>query len=187
MDLFTIIVIGIVLSIDSFAVSAVDGFSFQHLDKKFGLKIAFTFVFFQTLMPFLGWLIGSGIEEQIKSLDHWLAFFLLAFLGVKMIIEGIVKKTDIKIQSVISGYQIALQGIATSIDAFVVGISLAFLDISIIKVLVIIALSTLIFSYSGWYVGKHMGMKYRRSAYPLGGIVLILIGIKILIEHLSWA
>lgn len=186
MDLFTIIIIAIGLSMDSFAVSIVNGFTIQKINKLLALKIAIVFTFFQTLMPFLGWLIGCGIEQQIKLFDHWLAFILLAFLGIKMIIDGLNNKTTVKSNLGYSKFRIAVQGFATSIDAFVIGISFAVLNTSLPKVLIVIALSTFVFVITGLFVGRKVGIKYKKTAYICGGAILFFIGLKILLEHLFW-
>ncbi len=183
-SLLSIVIIAIGLSMDSFAVSLSNGMSIAKLSIQKMLLIAFSLAFFQAFMPFLGWLSGIGIEEYIKEIDHWIAFILLFFIGGKMIYEGIFnkdqqsKKTTFKIKVLI------LQSIATSIDAFAVGISFAFLDVDISEPIVIIGLVTFIFSITGLILGKKMGQKLGHKAEIFGGLVLLGIGTKILIEHL---
>ena len=134
-------------------------------------------------MPLLGWYSGIGIEKYIKEIDHWVAFILLGIIGIKMLYEGFSQSEDSKV-SELSSITLLAQSISTSIDAFVVGISFALLGWSIIKPIIIIGITTLIFSLIGLYVGKILGKKAGKSATIIGGLVLIGIGAKILIEHL---
>ncbi len=186
MDLLSIILIAIGLSMDSFAVSIVNGLMMPKLRFVRALGIALVFAVFHILMPWLGWFAGSVIEAQIKSIDHWLAFFLLTFIGLKMIYDSFKVKDEIielkalKIKTMIS------QSIATSIDALVVGISFAFLEINIYKSVMIIGIITFLFSMLGLKLGKILGYRIRSGMEIFGGILLILIGIKTLIQHLFW-
>ncbi len=187
MDFITIIVIAIGLSADSFAVSAVNGFSKHHLRFKDNLLIALSFAFFQALMPFLGWLIGNTFADEIKAADHWIAFILLTFIGLKMIYESIRKDKDKHSSETLSFLTIIAQSLATSIDALIVGISFAFIKVNIFETITIIGIVTLLFSFSGFCTGKKYGKKISKHAEVIGGIILILLGIKILIEHLYFS
>ncbi|TLX76220.1 manganese efflux pump [Labilibacter sediminis] len=183
METISVILIAIGLSMDSFAVSVCNGLTITKLNMKKVLAISFSLAIFQGVMPLLGWMAGIGIEKYIKEIDHWIAFLLLAIIGIKMIYEGLqkneeVKNCDLKIVTLIG------QSIATSIDAFAVGISFALLDISIIVPVCIIGLVTFIFALVGLHIGKYFGRHVGNKAEIFGGIVLIGIGIKILIEHL---
>lgn len=183
MDIITLIFIAIGLSMDSFAVSITNGLTLRNLNLKNILIISITMAIFQTLMPLFGWFAGIGIEEYIKEFDHWIAFLLLSFIGIKMIYEGL-KKTDVKKDTELKTLTLLGQSFATSIDAFAVGISFALLNLSIIKSILIIGLITFIFSITGLQLGKYFGKRIGESFEILGGIVLICIGLKILIEHL---
>ena len=183
MDTISIIIIAVGLSMDSFAVSVTNGLTISDLNIKKVLTISFSLAIFQGMMPLLGWYSGIGIEKYIKEIDHWVAFILLGIIGIKMLYEGFSQSEDSKV-SELSSITLLAQSISTSIDAFVVGISFALLGWSIIKPIIIIGITTLIFSLIGLYVGKILDKKAGKSATIIGGLVLIGIGAKILIEHL---
>jgi len=183
MDIISIILIAIGLSMDSFAVSVTNGLTIRDLNVKRIITISFSLAIFQALMPLIGWFAGIGIEKYIKEFDHWIAFLLLSFIGVKMIYEGL-KKKDIEKDTELKILVLIGQSFATSIDAFAVGISFAFLNLSIITPVLIIGLITFIVSIIGLQLGKYFGKRIRKSAEIIGGIVLLGIGFKILIEHL---
>ena len=183
MDIISIILIAIGLSMDSFAVSVSNGLTITNLNVKRILTISFSLAIFQALMPLIGWFAGIGVEKYIKEFDHWIAFFLLSFIGVKMIYEGLqkndeAKDAELKILTLIG------QSIATSIDAFAIGISFAILNLSIVTPVLIIGLITFIVSIIGIQIGKYFGKRIGKSVEIFGGIVLFGIGLKILIEHL---
>jgi len=183
MDFFSIILIAVGLSMDSFAVSVANGFTIRELNVKRVFLISFSFASFQAIMPLIGWLAGLGIERHIKELDGWIAFLLLSYIGLKMIWEGI-QKNSIKKESELKILTIIGESFATSIDAFAVGISFACLNISIISPVLIIGIITFAFSLTGLHLGKYFGKRLGKTAEIIGGIVLIGIGVKILIEHL---
>ena len=183
MDTLSIILIAIGLSMDSFAVSVTNGLTIRDLNVKRVLLISFSLAIFQAVMPLIGWFAGIGIEQYITEFDHWIAFVLLSFIGIKMIYEGL-QKNDKEKDSELKILTLIGQSFATSIDAFAVGISFAFLNISIITPVFIIGFVTFIFSLIGLYLGKYFGKKIGKSVEVFGGIVLLGIGFKILIEHL---
>ncbi len=183
MDIITLIIIAIGLSMDSFAVSVVNGFYINELTLKKVVLIAASFALFQTLMPVLGWAAGGTIEGYIRNTDHWIAFSLLLFLGIRMIYDGDGEENssalgNIKLSTILT------QSFATSIDALAVGLSLAVLNVQILRPVLMIGLTTFLFSIAGLYVGKRSGKRFQRSSEIVGGIILILIGAKILVEHL---
>lgn len=182
MDTLSIVFIAIGLSMDSFAVSIANGITIRDLNGKRILLISFSLAFFQAFMPLIGWFAGTGIEEHIKEIDHWIAFGLLFLIGSKMVYEGL-KSNGISEVSELKGITLIGQSLATSIDAFAVGISFALLDISIITPVVIIGATTFAFSLAGLQLGKFFGKKLGKSVEIIGGLVLIGIGIKILLEH----
>lgn len=171
------------LSMDSFAVSVTSGM----IIKKFKLhnvtKISVFFAFFQGLMPLIGWFAGIGVHKYIESFDHWLAFVLLLFLGCKMLFEGLKKEEEKKDFNPLDNLVLSGLSIATSIDALIIGINFALLGTEIIRPVVIIALTTFLFSFIGVWSGIKFGNRYNFRAEIIGGIVLIGIGLKILMEH----
>ncbi len=185
MDLVSIIVIAIGLSMDSLAVSIVNGLMMPKLKFFNAVYIALFLAFFQAAMPVLGYLGGSLIENEIKSIDHWLAFVLLGFIGGKMIYEGMQTSDSIKINDEfkLSFSKLISQSIATSIDALAVGISFAFLEIEIFSAAFVIGVVTFLFSMIGLRMGKSIGIKIGGRMEIIGGLFLIGIGLKILIEH----
>ena len=183
-QLITFILIGIGLSFDSFAVSVSCGLMKREIRFKEAVFIASFLAFFQAAFPVIGWLVGSTLKDLISSVDHWIAFGLLVFIGVKMIIEGI-KKDGVLTNfnpfklSVLIGLSVA-----TSIDALVVGLSFGFLDLPILFPIIIIGIVTFIASMLGMLFGKNIPTERSRQSLVLGGIILISIGIKVLVEHL---
>ena len=184
MDLFSIIVIAIGLSMDTFAVSIVNGLTMPQLKFLRAMSIALVMALFQAVMPLIGWYAGCVVQEEIKSIDHWVAFGLLAFIGLKMIRERGASIQDKEHNSQLKWSVLVYQSIATSIDALAVGISFALLDINIISSVIIIGIATFLFAMIGLKLGKSVGGKIRSNIELIGGLILILIGIKILIEHL---
>ncbi len=183
MDIITLIIIAIGLSMDSFAVSVVNGFYIKELTLKKVVLIAASFTIFQTLMPVLGWLAGGTIESYIRNTDHWIAFGLLLYLGIRMIYDSDGKGNSSALRNIKLSI-ILTQSFATSIDALAVGLSFAVLNVQILRPVLIIGLTTFLFSVAGLYAGKRSGKKFQRSSEIVGGIILILIGTKILVEHL---
>lgn len=144
--------------------------------------------FFQGFMPVLGFVLGENFSEYIESFDHWIAFTLLVFLGGKMLIEAIKGDRDELDQcrrDILCTKTLLVMGIATSIDALAIGISFAFLKVNIVYASIIIGVITFFTSTIGVYIGKKFGDKYKKKAEIAGGIILIGIGLKILLEHLS--
>ena len=183
MDIFSILFIAIGLSMDTFAVSISNGLSIRNLTFTKALPIAFSFAFFQGLLPLLGWLLGIGIEKYIVEFDHWIAFLLLSFIGVKMIFESLTisdekAKTDLNFLTIVG------QSVATSIDALIVGVGFALLNYSILTPVFIIGAVTFFFAMIGLRLGKFFGVTFGRTVEIIGGIILIGIGLKILVEHL---
>jgi len=184
MNYLTIIIIAIGLSFDTFAVSISSGLLKKDIMFLSALKIAFSLAFFQSVMPLLGWLAGTGIKDSIKSFDHWVAFSLLAIIGLKMIYESLRPEKHKNGTDPLNYYYILGISIATSLDALFVGFSFAFLDFPIYASMLIIGGITFLISMSGILFGKKTGNKYGKKMEILGGLILIVIGAKILIEHL---
>ena len=182
MDLFTIL-IAISLAMDSFSVAITRGLA--NTQKKIvgeALKVGLLFGFSQAIMPLIGWLAGVSIIEFISAFDHWITFGLLTLIGLRMIYEAIKTESN-KIVSSPSLSILFMLSIATSIDALAVGLSYSFLGVSIVMPAVIIGVVTFSLSFSGVYIGKRFGAIFKKIGV-LGGLILIVIGIKILTEHM---
>ncbi len=184
----TVFLTGIGLSMDAFAVAICKGLKMQKLNYREMSVIALFFGGFQALMPFLGWLLGFNFKNYIESFDHWIAFILLAFIGGKMIFEAF-KKDDDNLSGQFSIKELLLMAVATSIDAMAAGIAFAFDGIEtlaqILISVLIIGATTLILSAIGVVIGHKFGEVYKSKAELAGGVILILIGFKILFEHLG--
>lgn len=171
------------LSMDAFAVSVTKGITLKKINLNVSTKIAFFFGLFQGVMPLIGWVIGIRFESYIKSVDHWIAFFLLSFIGLKMIFEAKEEDNDDERSINLSNKELFILSIATSIDALAVGISFAFLNINMLPVSLSIGIVTFIVCFIGVFIGKSIGPIFKNYAQIIGGIILILIGINILNEH----
>ena len=180
----TFLLIGIGLSFDSFAVSVSVGLLKPEIRFMKACKVAFSLAFFQAIFPLFGWYIGSIIEDLIKSLDHWIAFGLLVFIGVRMIIEGKNDGSTFKNLDPFKPRVLISLSVATSIDAFVIGITFGFLELPIYFPMAVIFAVTFIASMLGLLFGKNISARKSHRSLILGGIILILIGLKIMIEHL---
>lgn len=188
MGLLELFLIGIGLSMDAFAAAVCRGLAMHKLNWKHTFVIATYFGGFQALMPFLGWKLGSTFARYIRNIDHWIAFFLLALIGGNMIREAIMEGGECaggyNFKDRLDHKQLFLMAIATSIDALAVGVTFAFLNISIIPAISLIGIITFILSIAGVIVGNFFGSRFKKQAEITGGIILILLGVKILIEHL---
>ena len=184
MDLFTIIFVAFALSMDAFAVSMCFGTSVGEHKNKVATTAGLFFGGFQAIMPLIGWGAGYFMKELIENFDHWVAFGLLIIIGVHMLIEAS-KNTSCKKQYNTNSLWVMLTlALATSIDALAVGLSFAFLQIPILLAVAIIGVITFIVSFAGVHLGKKFSCILGNKAEIAGGIVLIGIGIKILVEHL---
>jgi putative Mn2+ efflux pump MntP len=187
MGLVELFMIAVGLSMDAFAVALCKGLCMKKLNYRHALIIAVFFGGFQAGMPLLGWLLGRQFEKYITSFDHWIAFVLLAFIGGKMIMEAF--KDDGEECSIcnlqLDIKELVVLALATSIDALAVGVTFAFLRVSIVPSITFIGITTFILSGTGVAIGNRFGMKFKSKAEIAGGVVLILIGTKILLEHLS--
>jgi manganese efflux pump family protein len=185
MELITLILLSIGLSVDSFAVSVSSGVIISGITFRKATRIAFFLAIFQAVMPLIGWFIGKRIESLVESFDHWLAFGLLAIIGGKMILESLKPHKDAARKSNPMELKVLLgMSLATSIDALVVGISFGFIQVDLWFASVIIGFTTFVFSMLGILFGKKIGGRFGEKMEIIGGIVLILIGLKILFQHL---
>ena len=173
--------LGVGLSMDAFAVSVCKGLGMKKLNKKQALIIGLYFGGFQALMPFVGWLLGSQFQKYITSIDHWIAFILLGFIGGKMMIEAVREWNEEEVVDVMD----APIDHKNSIDALTVGITFAFLGTPIVEAITIIGITTMVISIAGVVVGNFFGSRYKSKAEFIGGLILVLLGLKILLEHLG--
>ena len=181
------LLISIGLSMDAFAVSICKGLGMSKLNKKQMLIIALYFGGFQALMPYIGWAIGARFSSYVSQYAHWIAFILLAIIGGKMIHEALTESEDCEDDGIkdkkLSHKELLLLAIATSIDALAVGISFAFLNVPIIPSIIIIGLTTFAISLVGVIIGNIFGSKYKNKAEFVGGLILVIIGLKIVLEQ----
>ncbi len=184
MSIFGIIILSIGLGMDAFAISVCKGISFKKGNLKKSVIVATYMGVFQAIMPVLGYYLGISFADKITSIDHWLAFALLFVIGVKMIKEALNKDIEVVNDNVDFKEMIVL-AIATSIDALAVGITFAFLNVNLWFAITLIGSITFILSLIGTKIGIIFGNKYEKKAELLGGIILILLGIKIVLEHLN--
>lgn len=183
MHFFEIFFIGVALAMDAFAVSICKGLSIKKIDYKKCLIVGLYFSIFQMLMPLIGYLLGSAFENLIVSIDHWIAFIMLFVIGLNMIKESFNKEEENN--SKLDFKTMLPLAIATSIDALAVGITFAFLRVNLNLSILTIGLVTFIITFTGVIIGNKVGNKYEKVSGVLGGIILMFIGIKILLEHLS--
>ena len=184
MGIIELIILSIGLAMDAFAVAVCKGLSMPKMSWKKGLIIGGYFGIFQALMPLIGYMLGVNFQENIQSVDHWIAFILLCIIGLNMLKEAVSKETE-KSNDSIKFKDMLILAIATSIDALAVGITFAFLKANILLAVILIGVITFIISVSGVKIGNIFGDKYEKKAELAGGIILILLGIKILLEHLN--
>lgn len=184
MDIFFILGVAIGLSLDAFAVSVTNGCLIKKLQFTHALRIAFFFGLFQALMPLIGWAAGSHFSAYIQKIDHWIVFCLLAFIGTKMIVESRSLDKGNEAKDCRDFPTLLLFSFATSFDALAVGLSFGILKIHILLPVTIIGIVTFILCMIGVYVGNRIGHLVENKLELAGGMVLIGIGLKILIEHL---
>lgn len=182
-----LLLMGVGLAMDAFAVSICKGISMRKVNKKQAVVIGVFFGGFQALMPFIGWVLGKQFESYITGIDHWIAFVFLGFIGGKMILEAIKPEEEhVCIEQMdppLDMKEMFLLALATSIDALAVGITFAFLDYPVAEAVTIIGAITFIISIGGVYVGNFFGNKYKNKAEFAGGLILVLLGIRILLKH----
>ncbi len=183
MDLGVVFLIGVGLSMDAFAAAICKGISIEDKNFKKGLIVSLLFGFFQMAMPVVGYFFGRAFYKSMKAYDHWIAFILLSIIGINMIKES--REHDVKIDYTFDIREVVLLAIATSIDALAVGVSLAFLDVNIFYAAPIIGIITFVISLVGVKIGKIFGAKFKNTAELMGGLILIFLGVKILVEHLE--
>ena len=201
MSLISIFLTGIGLAMDAVAVSIAKGMTLRKNLLKNAIKMGLFFGVFQAIMPFIGWFAGIYFKDYIEAFDHWIAFILLSIIGGKMIYESIEARKEEKELSEkelvdeitvdeekecdeLNNKNLTILAIATSIDALAVGVSFAFLNVSIVKAMIIIGGTTFVLCIIAALIGKKLGGVFQKYAEVVGGLILILIGLKILLEHL---
>ena len=176
--------IGVGLSMDAFAVSICKGLTMRKMRWDQAAVIALFFGGFQALMPAAGWLLGKQFERYITSIDHWIAFLLLGYIGGKMIWDAF-HEEDEAVSARFDLKELLMLAVATSIDALAVGITFAFLRVRIVPAAALIGCTTFAISLGGVWIGQRFGSKYKSKATLAGGVILCCIGLKILLEHLG--
>lgn len=184
MDILSIFIIALGVAMDAFAAAIGKGLDMNKIDIKWSLIVALFFGAFQAFMPILGWFLGGQFHNYIQDFDHWIAFILLAIIGGKMIWESRKEECE-EPQNKRSFKELIILSIATSVDALAVGVTFAILKIDIVVSSIIIGLVTFALSFLGVLLGNKFGCQYKHKAELFGGIILILIGVKILCEHLE--
>lgn len=184
MSLFALFTLAVGLSMDAFAVSVCKGLAMKKLSLKNMAIVGLWFGGFQGLMPLAGYFLGSWFADKISVIDHWIAFVLLTLIGVNMIREAL-SGEDSEASDSLDIKTMAVLAVATSIDALAVGVTFAFLSVDIVPAVTFIGVVTFILSAAGVKVGHVFGLKYKSKAEIAGGVILILIGLKILLEHLG--
>ena len=189
MTFIELFLIGVGLSMDAFAAAICQGLSMTRIKWGHALTVGLYFGGFQALMPFIGWMLGSQFADRIQQYDHWIAFILLVLIGGNMIREALSgdeedaaqAETDLRLDH----KKLFLMAIATSIDALAIGVTFAFLETAILPAIGIIGCTTFCISVAGVVVGCWFGARYKKRAEITGGAILVLLGIKILLEHLG--
>lgn len=190
MGLLTTLLTGLALAMDAFAASVTKGMTLRKITPYISFKIAFSFGLFQGLMPFIGWFVGIRFQSYIVAVDHWIALFLLSFIGLKMIFEAYEDSKNpeltVTCDDELDNTELIILSIATSIDALAVGVSFAFLDVHIVSLCLSIGIITFILCFFGVMIGRILGPVFKNYSQIIGGIILILIGINILNEHTNF-
>lgn len=187
MDIVTIILIALSLAMDAFTIAVANGLCSKEVTRKKALSCAFTFGLFQGLMPVIGFYVGNIFKDTITAVDHWIALILLSAIGINMITESNQSNDDcdqLDDDKIFSPKNLFIQGIATSIDALAVGISICALQFDILWTASIIGIITFVICFVGVYIGKKFGSLFSKRAELIGGSVLILLGIKIFLEDI---
>lgn len=185
MGLIELFLIAVGLSMDAFAVSVCKGLAMPKCTFKKAAIVGLWFGGFQALMPAIGYILGAQFQEAIASIDHWIAFVLLALIGGNMILEALDNDEE-EADASLDVKTMFLLAVATSIDALAIGITFAFLKVNIIPAVCFIGIVTFIISFAGVKIGNVFGARYKNKAEIVGGVILILLGLKILLEHLGF-
>jgi putative Mn2+ efflux pump MntP len=183
-DLYSLILLSIGLAMDAFSVATVTGFGLSRIKMSDATRMSVSFGVAHTVMPVLGWYLGSTVSRLISGFDHWVAFLLLAFVGGKMVLEGVKGDGEVDPQKILGTMSLLLFTVAVSIDALAVGLSFSLERIPIFIPSLFIGAGTLIFTFIGLMIGNRTGQAFGRKAQIFGGLVLILIGARIVFTHI---
>lgn len=182
MSIITLFTLAVGLAMDAFAVSVCKGLAMRKINIRKTFLVGLWFGGFQALMPLIGYFLGIQFKEKITAIDHWIAFLLLAIIGINMIKEALSDEEESTSAS-LEVKEMFVLAVATSIDALAVGITFAFLDVNIVEAVTVIGVVTFVLSAIGVKVGNIFGTRYKSKAEIAGGVILILLGVKILLEH----
>ena len=185
MTLLELFILAVGLSMDAFAVAVCKGLAIGKIQWKHVVIVGLWFGGFQALMPLIGWLLGSSFAEYIAAVDHWIAMILLVLIGANMVRESLDKDPE-HVNPSLGVKTMFVMAVATSIDALAVGVTFAFLEVRILQAVTFIGVVTFLLSALGVKIGSIFGTKYKSKAELTGGVILILLGIKILLEHLGY-
>ena len=189
MGLGSLFILAVGLSMDAFAVAICKGLSIRNLRWRNAVIVGLYFGVFQAVMPLIGYFLGTAFTDLISNIDHWIAFILLGIIGGKMIVESVKPdKEDDEVKEMdapLDLKEMFVLAVATSIDALAVGITFAFLDYPIVEAITVIGITTFVISIGGVYVGNFFGNKYEKKAEFVGGLILVLLGVRILLTHLG--
>ena len=184
MSFTVLILLAVGLAMDAFAVSITNGITIKNIKIKHALIIGLFFGVFQAIMPVIGWLLGKGFNDYISGFDYWVVFVILLFIGIKMIYESLKNnKNDLETEPTLKIYTLFMLAIATSIDAFAIGLGFSLMKMGIIFPSIIIGVVTFILSFIGVYVGKKLGELFGKRMEILGGVILIIIAFNVLLEN----
>ena len=190
MSLLEIVLLGVGLSMDAFAVAVCKGLAMRKVNIRQTLIIALFFGGFQALMPLLGYFLGSTFASRVKQIDHWVAFILLAYIGGKMVADAIREMREVpevdQMDPPLNIPELFIMAIATSIDALAVGVTFSFMDVNIVLAVSVIGLVTFVLSTMAVFIGNIFGIRFRTAAQISGGSILILLGTRILLSHLGF-
>ena len=184
MSIIEILLISVGLAMDAFAVSVCKGLSMKKMNWKKAIIVALYFGFFQALMPTIGYFLGTTFENIVTKIDHWLTFILLSAIGINMLKEAFSKEKE-SLNDEVNFKTMIVLALATSIDALAIGITFAFLKVNLLSAVMMIGIITFTISIIGVKIGNKFGDKYDKKAEIFGGVILIILGLKILVEHLS--
>ncbi|MCW4050485.1 MAG: manganese efflux pump MntP family protein [Candidatus Bathyarchaeota archaeon] len=187
MDLYSLILLSVGLAMDAFSVATVTGFGLSKIKIKDATRMSVSFGAAHVLMPVLGWFLGSTVVDLISSYDHWVAFLLLLFVGVKMIKEGVDGDEEINPEEILGTMSLIMFTVAVSIDALAVGLSFSLQQLPILIPSLFMGAGTLIFTFIGLMAGSRTGKAFGKKAQILGGLVLIFIGARIVLSHNGFA
>ncbi len=184
MSAVELVFIAVGLSVDAFAVAVCKGLGLKRFDLKLSVTIAVFLGGFQALMPCLGYFLGFEFQKYIVAFDHWIAFAMLGFIGFKMIRDSLCdNQNEVSVGTELDYCELSVLAVATSIDAFAVGITLAFLKLDLLLSCLTIGTTTFLFSIAGVFIGMRFGSRFETKAQILGGVFLVIMGLKILFEH----